>query len=76
MVAENSKRLPLGGKPFGKKMHLVKWGIVPNGKNLGRLGIRRLETLNKALHGKWLSRFEVEDNCLFKVGYCWQVWGE
>nr|CAN79001.1 hypothetical protein VITISV_017257 [Vitis vinifera] len=52
LVAENSKRLPLGGKPFGKKMHLVKWGIVPNGKNLGRLGIRRLETLNKALHGE------------------------
>lgn len=33
---------------------------------MGGLGLRRIATLNKALPGKWLWRFAVGHNCLWK----------
>lgn len=45
---ENQRDFLWGGKPLGNKVCLVKWGIVHRTNNLGGLGLRRLETLNKA----------------------------
>lgn len=43
---ETLKRLSSGEKPSGNKMHLVKWDIVFEAKNLRGLGLRGLEILN------------------------------
>ncbi|RVX14381.1 putative ribonuclease H protein [Vitis vinifera] len=41
------------GEAFEKMPHLVNWKIVRLGKKDGRLKIRNLSILNKALLGKW-----------------------
>ena len=41
------------GGNLDKKIHLVNWGTVCKSKESSGLGIRRLEILNKSLHGKW-----------------------
>ena len=52
------------------KIHLVKWSNVCKAKNFGGLGIRRLHSLNQALLGKWLRRFFVECESLWKKIIC------
>ena len=44
-----------------RKIHLVNWNSVSQGKDKGGLGIRRLDLLNRALLGKWAWRFAMED---------------
>ena len=37
-----------------KKAHLIKWEAICEDKSKGRLGLRKLVLLNKALLGKWI----------------------
>ena len=55
-----------GGGNLEKKPHLVSWVKVCTDKKVGRLGVRGLHNLNKALLGKWLWRFANERNSLWQ----------
>ena len=55
-----------GGGNLERRIHLVSWDAVCLSKEKGGLGIRSLDTLNKALLGKWALRFAVEDNPMWK----------
>ena len=68
-----------GGFGDEPKFHLVKWAIVCAPISSGGLGIRKIKLFNEALLGKWLSRFGIEKDALWKqvieMKYgC--VWGE
>ncbi|KAG5613422.1 hypothetical protein H5410_024703 [Solanum commersonii] len=57
-----------GGKE-GKGYYLVKWNTVMQSKlrgGLGNPGIRNLKVQNRNLLMKWLWRFIIEDNTLWK----------
>lgn len=49
-----------------RKIHLVKWSDVCKAKNCKGLGLRRLNSLNQALLGKWLWRFSIEHESLWR----------
>ena len=55
-----------GGDSIVRKIHLVSWNFVSQGKEKGGLGIRRLDLLNRALLGKWAWRFAVEENSIWR----------
>ena len=51
-----------GGGNLGRKIHLINWNTICSNKEKGWLGIRSLSTMNRALLGKWLWRFDVEED--------------
>ncbi|RVW60715.1 hypothetical protein CK203_053044 [Vitis vinifera] len=53
-----------------RKIHLVKWPAVCKAKDFGGLRLRRLDSLNQALLGKWLRRFFVERDSLWRKIIC------
>ena len=62
------------------KIHLVKWVKVCKPLQVRGLGIRRLGSFNSALLGKWLWRYGMETDVLWrrvievKYGNIWGSW--
>ncbi|RVW82388.1 40S ribosomal protein S9-2 [Vitis vinifera] len=50
-----------------RKVHLINWEVVCTSKEKGGLGMRRIDSLNKALLGKWVWRFAVEKDNLWRL---------
>lgn len=49
-----------------RKFHLVAWNEIKKPMKLGRLGVRLLIEMNRALQGKWLWRFMNEEGTLWR----------
>ena len=58
------------------KTQLLGWDKVGLPIANGDLGIRKLTTFNKALLGKWLWRFGIEENRLWRRVVALKFWEE
>jgi exonuclease III len=55
-----------GSSDEEKKFHLVNWSLVCSPIQNGGLGIRNIHRFNQALLGKWLWRFAMESEALWR----------
>ncbi|XP_022042122.1 uncharacterized protein LOC110944783 [Helianthus annuus] len=55
-----------GGLAESRKIHWVAWDKVAIPKKLGGLGICILKKVNEGLLAKWIWRFRVEEDCLWR----------
>lgn len=51
---------------MAKKIYLVNWEVVTTPKKWGGEGVKDLKVFKRALLGKWLWRFGVEENALWR----------
>lgn len=56
------------------KLPLVKWPLVTQPRDSGDLGIISLDTMNKALPGKWIWRYGKKDEGIFEGNFKVEVW--
>lgn len=54
-----------GGSDLKRKVHWVSWRLICNHKDEGGLGVKDIDTFNKALLCKWKWRILVEDNTIW-----------
>ena len=56
----------LASNKIEKSYNLVKWMMVQHSKRYGGLGVRNLKVHNNSLLTKWLWRYNLEDQALWK----------
>ena len=61
-LEKNQRDFLWGGGSSEKKLHLVNWEIICSSKERGGMGIRSLFTMKRALLGKWVWRFSIDNN--------------
>lgn len=58
----------------GNTISFVNWKLVTQPRERGGIGIKSLDSINKALRGKWIWRYRKQEESLWKCVVV-EVWG-